>query len=62
MSVSGYCWTGDERDDWDDSGADHGACLPADPGECDCSCHDWDEQDYDEMNARLGAFDMAPGQ
>jgi hypothetical protein len=22
----------------------------------------WDDQDYDEMNARRGAFDMAPGQ
>ena len=47
MTVSGYCWLGDERDDYDDSRADHGACMPDSPNECDCSCHDWDDQDYE---------------
>ena len=54
MAVSGYCWPGDERDGYDDSGADHSACMPDGPGECDCPCHDWTDEDY-EIAAIEGA-------
>lgn len=53
MSVSGYCWTGDERDGWDDSDADHTACMPGSPAECDCDCHGWDDRDYELVTEEL---------
>lgn len=44
--ISGYCYEGDERDGWDDSGADHSACMSDSPFECSCDCHGWTDQEW----------------
>jgi hypothetical protein len=68
--ISGYCYEGDERDGWDDSGTDHGACMPASPFECSCGCHDWSVQEWADAGedeaaaarALAAAEDTLPGE
>ena len=51
MPVSGYCYAGDERDDYDDSATDHDSCLASSPFDCDCECHDWTDEEWAEAEA-----------
>jgi len=45
----------------DDSGDEqHSDCMPSNPSECACECHEWTDQEWEQDLWEQGAEDERP--